>query len=423
MANGSSDLTFLRELRRALYHLYDPVALRNSPLVGTFGLEQRGDPSAALQRILLEAIEALKPGPNVPLQSNAWRIYRLLSQRFVEQSTQREVATDLALSVRQLRRQEHLALRVLAEHLWSRHHLRDRARRLTGAEQGASEAALSPDGLAPSREQELAWLKQSSPLEAINVDELIASALKVVSPLMAELGVTADYTLPAELPFAMAQRTATRQALVIVLTAAARAAKGGRVRISALSEAQWVKVYVEPSAQALTASSSWENCRENLEMARQLATLSGGELRLAFREDGGLLNAQLTLSAVAQTVVLVIEDNADALRLIERYLAGTRYRFVGVRDPEEALARAAELRPHVILLDVMLPGIDGWELLGRLREHPKTRGIPVIACTILPQEQLALTLGAAAFLRKPVRRETLLAALDQQLGSSAPRPG
>jgi CheY-like chemotaxis protein len=77
-----------------------------------------------------------------------------------------------------------------------------------------------------------------------------------------------------------------------------------------------------------------------------------------------------------------------------------------------ALAEQCEAR--IILLDVMLPGIDGWELLGRLREHPTTQGTPIIVCTILPHEQLALTLGAAQFLRKPVSRSTLLRALDAQ---------
>jgi CheY-like chemotaxis protein len=63
----------------------------------------------------------------------------------------------------------------------------------------------------------------------------------------------------------------------------------------------------------------------------------------------------------------------------------------------------------------MLPGIDGWELLGRLREHPQIGTAPIIVCTILPQEEFALTLGAAEFLRKPVSREALLSALDQAL--------
>jgi CheY-like chemotaxis protein len=70
-------------------------------------------------------------------------------------------------------------------------------------------------------------------------------------------------------------------------------------------------------------------------------------------------------------------------------------------------------------MDVMLPGIDGWELLGRLREHPHMRAVPIIVCTILPQERMALALGAAAFIRKPASRETLLTALDQQVALRA----
>jgi len=422
MASHAATTPFLRELRRALYHLYDPAALRGSPLVGLLGLEQRGDPPSALRRTLLEAIESLRPGPHVPPQSNAWRVYHLLSQRFTEQSTQREVATDLALSIRQLRRQEQLALRVLADYLWNRYNLQDKEPEQASAEPAPAEAIVSPNGVAPSREQELEWLKRSSPTEAVHIAELITSQLKVVGPLMASLGVSADCALASDLPLTTVQTTTMRQALVNLLTAAVRAVPGGEVHISATSQAQQIVICVEPLPQGAALGSS-QNYQENLEMARQLVALSGGELQIVFKEgEAGPFSARLTLPAAAQVVVLVIEDNADALQLMQRYLAGTRYRFVGTRDPEEGLARAEELGPQVILLDVMLPGIDGWELLGRLREHPKTRAIPVIACTILPQEQLALTLGAAAFLRKPISREALLAALDRQLGPPSPEP-
>ena len=56
---------------------------------------------------------------------------------------------------------------------------------------------------------------------------------------------------------------------------------------------------------------------------------------------------------------------------------------------------------------------DGWKVLGRLRQHPDTSQIPVIVCTILPQEDLAFSLGASAYLRKPLKRADFLAALDR----------
>jgi CheY-like chemotaxis protein len=70
-----------------------------------------------------------------------------------------------------------------------------------------------------------------------------------------------------------------------------------------------------------------------------------------------------------------------------------------------------------------MPQTDGWRVLSQLRQHPLTSHIPVIVCTILVQEALALSLGACAFLRKPVTRQAFLAALDRLVVDvvSAPR--
>jgi CheY-like chemotaxis protein len=96
------------------------------------------------------------------------------------------------------------------------------------------------------------------------------------------------------------------------------------------------------------------------------------------------------------------------------------------------LSQSAPARPSLgelflcdtlIVLDVMMPEEDGWMLLGQFREHPRMRGIPIIICTIVPQEQLALSLGAAQFLRKPVTRAMLLAALDRQVDRPPIAPG
>ncbi len=64
----------------------------------------------------------------------------------------------------------------------------------------------------------------------------------------------------------------------------------------------------------------------------------------------------------------------------------------------------------------MMPGVDGWEILARLRQHPLTGNLPVIVCTILPERELALALGAAGFLPKPVTRQALLGALRRAAG-------
>jgi CheY-like chemotaxis protein len=156
-------------------------------------------------------------------------------------------------------------------------------------------------------------------------------------------------------------------------------------------------------------------------MAGQLVELSGGALESTWGERPDCpFQVKLILPTAEERTVLVIDDNADTLQLFRRYLAGSDYHFIGTSDPQQAIPLVEDLAPRIIVLDVMLPGIDGWQLLGQLRAHPKSNHTPIIVCTILPQERLALTLGAAGFLRKPVTRKTLLSALDLQSDSSVP---
>jgi len=196
---------------------------------------------------------------------------------------------------------------------------------------------------------------------------------------------------------------------------------GGRVQIEAAALRGRVCVGVRPLARADPTAPLAADACDSLEMARQLVGLSDGSLEVEAGAQASPFVARLFLPLAEQVAVLVIDDNVDTLRLFQRYLAGSRYPFIGARDAAQALALAEELTPRIIVLDVMMPGVDGWELLGRLRVHPKIGQVPIIVCTILPEEQLALALGATAFLRKPVSREAFLTALDRLAGP--PRPG
>ena len=164
-----------------------------------------------------------------------------------------------------------------------------------------------------------------------------------------------------------------RQALLNALSATVRAAPGCSVRIEV--KAAQCQLLVDLRPLGTDAGSLPEGCRDSLEMAGQLAELAGGALELLWnREGSNPLTVRLALPAIEQASVLIVDDNADTLRLFERYLSDTPYAYVGSSDPQQVLALALELKPRVIVLDVMLPGIDGWELLGRLRADPKTGG-------------------------------------------------
>ncbi|MCS7222694.1 MAG: response regulator [Anaerolineae bacterium] len=409
---------FLIELRRALKHLYDPAALGRSPLLDLFGLTNHANPHAGLRRILVEGIQALKPGYDVPPYASAWRIYHVLIYRYVEQSSQHTVSANLGLSIRQLRRQERIAERALADHLWTRYKLEAAAQNLTRFARQLAQPNESLKG--GEQEQELQWLQQSLPSETGAIEEIIGTIVRIADPLLRDLGVEVRCQVPQGLPPLAGQLSTVRQGLLSLLTAAARSVPDGQVHILVTPESAALRVHIQGTSTGLIQPIDHQ-IPEQLEMARRLFELFGGRLEIVSgRENAGGLAASVLLPIVVQVPVLVIDDNADTLRLFERYLTGTSYHFIGARDPEQALALAEKCAPHAIVLDVMLPGIDGWELLGRLREHPRTRHIPIIVCTILPQEQLAMALGAAAFIHKPVSREQLLAVLDQQLRASGP---
>lgn len=413
MTSGTVDRSFVRLLRHALRYLYDPVELRRNPLFRLLGFDEQASPSA-LRRTLVDAIEALKPAPEFSPQSNPWRTYQVLSQRYVQQFSQPEVATNLGFGIRQLRRQEQLALQALADYLWSHYDLASKA------DDGFQEAPL--DDLAGSQERELAWLQRSFESESAPVAQIVEATLRAAGPLTRAAGVRVAWELPEDLPHVEVQMAAVRQALLSILTAAVHTAPGDCIRIAAESHGDevWISVHTasgEPGDPQATEDA------ESLTMACRLAALSGGSLDVGSVHVEREFRVTLKLRAAQQATVLVIDDNADTLQLLERYLTGTRYGVVGTREPDRALELARKLALQAIVLDVMLPGMDGWELLGWLREHPKARGVPVIVCTILPQEQVALSLGAAAFLRKPVSRTDLLSALDRVTGSSEQESG
>ncbi len=401
---------FVKELRRVLQHLYNPAELRKSPLLEILPVNMYGGSLVALRRLLIGAIRTLKPDASVPPQSNAWRVYNVLTWRYVEQSGQREVAADLALSVRQLRRLEREAMQVLAHCLWERYHL-DQIHDLLPKLRRVDRPPDSTDG-SPDRERELEWLKKSLPADTTDITRAIHTAIKTVAPLMQRSEVQVECDLQPELPLVPGPAVAVRQALISLLTAAAHAASGGQVRVMATVARRRVNVKV-----IAVGRGDDTEAVEKVHMARQLVALLGGTLEWPAESNRDCaFSAVLSLPVAERLTVLVIDDNADTLQLFGRYLEASHYHFVGVRSPERAMELAAELAPRVIVLDVMLPSMDGWELLGRLREHPRLGKVPVLVCTILPQERLALTLGAAAFVRKPVSRDTLLKALDRCVG-------
>jgi len=99
--------------------------------------------------------------------------------------------------------------------------------------------------------------------------------------------------------------------------------------------------------------------------------------------------------------------------LYERYLQPQGYQIVPLSDPSKALERVKQLKPFAVTLDIMMPGIDGWQVLDSLKGDPDTRNIPVIVCSIIEDLEKGFNLGATDYLVKPILEDDLVNALDR----------
>ncbi|MDD1621857.1 MAG: response regulator, partial [Methylococcaceae bacterium] len=119
-----------------------------------------------------------------------------------------------------------------------------------------------------------------------------------------------------------------------------------------------------------------------------------------------------------QPTLLVVDDTSASLKLIKDILSAADYKVLTANAGELALRALADHRPDLILLDVRMPDMDGFEVCRRLKDNPKTRDIPVIflsAVTDLDEKVEGFKLGAVDFISKPFQRDELLARVRTHL--------
>ncbi len=166
-----------------------------------------------------------------------------------------------------------------------------------------------------------------------------------------------------------------------------------------------------------------------LALVRRLAELHGGALAVQSREGEGSrfvvwlpwrepgaparpLPASASRGAESTApLVLLIEDDPQAAEITTRQLEAEGYAVQVARGGEEGLRLALTDRPRIIVLDLLLPDTDGWEVLARLKQSPVTADIPVVILSIVDEPRRAFALGAAQVLLKPVNQTELAAAL------------
>jgi len=118
----------------------------------------------------------------------------------------------------------------------------------------------------------------------------------------------------------------------------------------------------------------------------------------------------------------VIEDDPSAVRLLREYLEPGGYVVHVAAGGEEGLVLARQLQPAAIILDVLLPGVDGWDVLRRAKADDAISSIPVIIVTVVDEQEVGLALGAVYYIVKPLRRTELLRSLARHLRPTGNRP-
>jgi signal transduction histidine kinase/CheY-like chemotaxis protein len=171
-----------------------------------------------------------------------------------------------------------------------------------------------------------------------------------------------------------------------------------------------------------------------LAITRRLVELHGGNLGLESQPGAGscfyftLPAAEVVETHEVQTSrreiqtpefsrILVIEDDRAAAQLLQYHLAFAGYDVVLCDQPRRALEMAAELQPSAVTMDIIMKPVNGWELLSNFKADPRTAQIPVVLVTIVDQPATGALLGADEYIIKPVKRATLLAAVERCLNN------
>jgi CheY-like chemotaxis protein len=419
---------FEAQLAYVLQRLYDPSLHPPEVVYQVLGLATL-DRLDVLQTVIIQAVEDLRPADYVPKTARGWRMYGILYYRFVSNLPQDEVADRVWITPRHLRREQTNAIHLLALKLWEQAQLPippepdgDASSGDATSGDASSGDAVSargeeilPEGgeerQAPANPEnqlkdDLLALQESAPGVISNVSQVVKSVLSLAKRIPAgdRLGV-AGVQVPEALNAAL-HPSALRQVLWMVLHQAINPECQCAVSIVGSVAGKMAVVELAFSPPFALDPQRTQMITEILDVQNGWLEQSSDENRLVVRV--ALLNVNRKL--------LVVEDNPDIVHLYQRYLVGTPYYLAHQAGGLDLFERIAEVQPDVIVLDIMLPDVDGWDLLTRLLEDPETRSIPVIVSSVVSDPDLAMALGAAVCLSKPVQRPEFLRALDRVSG-------
>lgn len=396
---------FRKLVKDALEHLYDTAYLATHPLLRqltVIATTNRLTRVQELRSILKEVVESIRPQSTLPATAPEYRSYLALYYRYVQGMSMGQVENELGISLRQLQRELYKGLDAVTALLWEMR---------VSAPQQVMEQTMPESVETQVLHNEMAQWKLVR--EAADVHTLFEEVASMLKPLFNEQMPDLHMQFPDSLPPVFVDTTLIRQALFHLLRDLLQDNKGDKVSLQAQIRDSQVEINIQGGKAVLNPSSS------DLQIAQLFIQRQGGTLATEITEDQQTTMV-INLPQANPPKVLVIDDNEAIHQLFERYLAPHFYELLHVYDGLTALQMAAEVRPDIIILDVMMPAVDGWQVLRNLVENPVTMRIPIIICSVLKEAELAFSLGARAYIKKPVDRMELLATLAQFQETVAP---
>lgn len=410
--------TFSELVHDAYRRLYDMSYLRSHPLVDVLTESHLPAKERAwrLHRRLIEVVDELQPEYGAAPATAEWRRHRLLVLRYQEGWAPQEIADEVGISRRHFYREHDSALLALVDLLWQR--------RVSAQTEG--DLQQPPADRLELLRRETAHIWQEDQNTAL--DQVLGGVTALFADIVHQNRIRLDVQPPGRLPPIAIESSLLRQLLIgaigyvlhglhdatlTIMAVSARAypEEGGPKRADTVE----ISIQLDPPTAGET---TWgDDNADRLAAVRDLAALNRVEME-PIREHEEIAGVRLWLPCRRLQTVLVVDDNADALHWFERLLVPNHYHVVTAQSAEEAVRRARQVLPDLILLDLMMPEQDGWDLLQIFRGEEHTRTTPVIVCSILRQRELALAFGANGFLEKPIREADLLGALASNMADT-----
>ncbi|MDA3897351.1 MAG: response regulator, partial [Desulfobacteraceae bacterium] len=284
----------------------------------------------------------------------------------------------------------------------------------------------------------------------------IETIMERLEPIAENKNIQLNQKISENLPQIESDEHRLHQILQNLIGNAVKFTEHGSVTVSAHSDAEKIHITVSDTGIGIpekdlpyifkefrqvdgTSARHYEGTGLGLTIAHRAAAMLGGELSvestlgtgseftltLPLRWQGSapvveslIMKPQVEIE-LSQKTVLIVDDEPDTLTLISSYLSGEGYNIITAASGKEAIRLAQIHRPFAITLDIIMPEMDGWEVLQHLKQNPVTKDIPVIVVSFSDNKSTGIALGAVGYISKPVNRNRLITEIKRIGGPSA----